>query len=723
MGGLARNVVRLSEVAHTSTRVFRAAAAGMLVTVIAYELVINLQIGGQTFSTAVDDIGQALAALLAGLACGIAACRTQRSTRLGWALLAVAAISWGAGEIDWAYVEVGLGQVAPSPSAADIGFELMVPFASAGVFVFAVAASRRSEGIRAFVDGLLIASSLLLVSWEVILRTTFAMSSLSALGKLVNLSYPVSDVAMITVVVVALTRVSRNARLAVGLLSTGFICIAVSDSAFAYLTALTNYRSNALDGGWLAGYLLVALASLRAQQIGAGENEKLGQGVRNIAPYVAIVLAVATIAVVFVAEGSLDKTAVKIAAAIAGFSIVSQLLVNLDNRILLRQSRANELALLESRRALEHVIDNAPVILFSIDPDGTLTLATGKALLTFGERGANLTGHNVREILHASPEFLGAVEEALLGRPGQLIAAFEHGDLDIRLLPVFEDGQVAFVSGVAVDVTERRQTLQVRRESAAKSRFLATMSHELRTPLNSVLGFAELLLGQRRGKLNEKQQRYVGNIIAGGQHLLSLINDVLDLSRVASGELEVVLSRLVVEEAIAAAVTKMRPLADRKNLDLSVCDSGPTEAYADPLRLQQIVLNLLSNAIKFTPKGGRIGIRTRQAGSVVEVEVSDTGIGIAVEHLDRIFEEYSQVDDAYNREQEGTGLGLAVSRRLADLMSASLSVESRVGQGSLFRLRLPAVSLVPAENPSGGDQREDRPEGEAEEIAAEAVEA
>ena len=695
----------------------------MLATVIAYELVVNLQVGGHTFSTAVDDFGQALAALLAGLACGVAACRTQRSTRLGWALLAIGAISWGAGEIDWTYVEVGLGQVVPSPSAADIGFELMVPLASAGVFVFAVAASRRSEGIRALVDGLLIASSLLLVSWEVILRTTFAMSSLSPLGKFVNLSYPVADVAMITVVVVALTRVSRNARLAVGLLGTGFICIAVSDSAFAYLTALTNYRSNALDGGWLAGYLLVALASLRAGQIGAGENEKLGQGVRSSAPYVAIVLAVATIAVVFVAEGSLDKIAVRIAAAIAGFSIVSQLLVNLDNRILLRQSRANELALLESRRALVQVIDNAPVVLFSIDPEGILTLATGKGLLSFGERGASLTGHNVREILHASPEFLAAVEEALLGRPGQLIAAFEHGDLDIRLLPVFEDGQVAFVSGVAVDVTERRQTLQVRRESEAKSRFLATMSHELRTPLNSVLGFAELLLGQRRGKLTETQQRYVGNIIAGGQHLLSLINDVLDLSRVASGELEVVLRKVVVEDAIAAAVAKIRPLADRKRLHLKVDDSGWTEAHADPLRLQQIVLNLLSNAIKFTPEGGRIEVRTRRTGSVVEVAVSDTGIGIAAEHLDRIFEEYSQVDDADNREQEGTGLGLAVSRRLADLMSATLCVESRVGQGSVFRLRLPGVSVVPAEDPTGGDQRQDRPYGEAEEIPAEAAKA
>ena len=140
------------------------------------------------------------------------------------------------------------------------------------------------------------------------------------------------------------------------------------------------------------------------------------------------------------------------------------------------------------------------------------------------------------------------------------------------------------------------------------------MSHELRTPLNSVLGFAELLIGQRRGPLNEVQKRYVTNISASGRHLLSLINDVLDLSRVASGELEIIPGRVAVEEAVADAVTKIRPLADEKGLTLTVEETGPIEALADPLRLQQIVLNLLSNAIKFTARGGRVEVRMRTAG-------------------------------------------------------------------------------------------------------------
>jgi signal transduction histidine kinase len=195
----------------------------------------------------------------------------------------------------------------------------------------------------------------------------------------------------------------------------------------------------------------------------------------------------------------------------------------------------------------------------------------------------------------------------------------------------------------------------------------------------------------------------VSNIAASGKHLLALINDVLDLSRVASGEIEVVIGLVAVDEVIAEAVAKVRPLADRKGLTLSVEEACDPEALADPLRLQQIVLNLLSNAIKFTPHGGVVTIRAWSAGAIVEIEVTDTGIGVAKECLELIFDEYSQLDDASNREQEGTGLGLSVSRRLAELMSATLTVESAIGRGSIFRLRLPAASVVRTEDSAGLD--------------------
>jgi PAS domain S-box-containing protein len=721
---IARRTLRFCGYAHTSARFFRSVAIGFALAAIVYEVCIAFNLGGTWFATAVDDVGSGVAALLAAVACGVAACLTRRRTRLGWALLAVSALAWAAGEADWAYVEVGLGQSVPSPSWADVGYLISVPFAFAGVLVFAISASRRSEGLRALIDGLLIASSLLLVSWEAILRVTFADSSQSTIGKLVNLSYPASDVVLLTIAVVALTRFTRAGRTPIALLCAGIICIAISDSAFTYLTATTNYTGSALDGGWLDGYLLIALASLRSKEMGAAaDGGRISGRLRLAAPYAAILLAVGTAVVVVLGGGELDPVAILIGAGIATFGIVGQFLMILENQALLRQSRGNEHALLESRRSLEQVIDNAPVALFSIDLAGVLTLATGNALTGFGERATHLVGRNFRDVLRDSPEFLAAGENALVGRPAQLIVAFEHGDLDVRLLPVFEEGTIVSVSGVAIDVTERRLAEQMRRESDAKSRFLATMSHELRTPLNSVLGFAELLLGQRRGDLNESQERYVNNIAASGKHLLALINDVLDLSRVASGEIEVVIQRVWLEEAIAEAVTKIRPLADRKRLKLIVEECAPAEALADPMRLQQIVLNLLSNAVKFTPPSGRITVRSRSTGIVVEVEVSDSGIGIPAEHLGRIFEEYAQVDDAYSRDQEGTGLGLAVSRRLAELMSATISVESVVGQGSVFRLRLPAASVVPPEDAAGGGEGDHGPDAEPEQVAAEAAQA
>jgi len=204
-------VLRFCGYAHTSTRFFRAVAIGFALVAIAYEVCIAFNLGGAWFATAVDDIGSAVAALLAAIACGVAACLTRRATRVGWALLAVSALAWAAGETYWSYIEVGLGLTVPSPSWADLGYLLAVPFAFAGVLVFAISASRRTEGLRALVDGLLIASSLLLVSWEAILRVTYADSSQSVVGKLVNLSYPVSDVALLTIAVIALTTSGRCA--------------------------------------------------------------------------------------------------------------------------------------------------------------------------------------------------------------------------------------------------------------------------------------------------------------------------------------------------------------------------------------------------------------------------------------------------------------------------------------------------------------------------------
>ena len=236
----------------------------------------------------------------------------------------------------------------------------------------------------------------------------------------------------------------------------------------------------------------------------------------------------------------------------------------------------------------------------------------------------------------------------------------------------------------------RQANSELEAASRHKSEFLAAMSHELRTPLNSILGFAQLLLMGQQGELAEKQQRYVGNIQASGDHLLTLIDGVLDLSKVEAGRIELRPELTSLEDVLQVAITNMEPLATAKNLRLELeCDPG-ISLVIDPFRLTQIVLNLTSNAIKFTHEG-HVKLSAQTSADSVRIAVSDTGIGIPEDQLDRIFEAFVQVDGGSHRNEGGTGLGLALSKHLVELMGGRVGVKSTVGHGSVFTLTLPAI--------------------------------
>jgi signal transduction histidine kinase len=226
--------------------------------------------------------------------------------------------------------------------------------------------------------------------------------------------------------------------------------------------------------------------------------------------------------------------------------------------------------------------------------------------------------------------------------------------------------------------------------SRHKSEFLANMSHELRTPLNAIIGFSEVLDDRMFGELNEKQAEYVRVILGSGRHLLSLINDILDLSKVEAGRMELELGTFNLPAALENTLTLMRERAMRHGLalDLSV-DDTLGDIVADERKLKQVLLNLLSNAVKFTPEGGRIDVRALAANGTVQVSVTDTGIGIAPADQEAIFEEFRQVGHA-SRKREGTGLGLALARKFVELHGGRLWVTSEVGAGSTFTFTLPA---------------------------------
>jgi signal transduction histidine kinase/DNA-binding response OmpR family regulator len=230
---------------------------------------------------------------------------------------------------------------------------------------------------------------------------------------------------------------------------------------------------------------------------------------------------------------------------------------------------------------------------------------------------------------------------------------------------------------------------EVERATKLKSQFLASMSHELRTPLNAIVGFSDLLAEKTAGPLNDKQGRFVGHVRDGARHLLQLINDILDLSKIEAGQLEMHCENFQIEEALPEVLSTCRPLAMAKNIEVEQRLTAGLPVYADRVRFKQILYNLLSNAVKFTPKDGKIEIGCHQNGDLVSISVKDTGIGIRPEDHAAVFEEFRQLEAGAEATHEGTGLGLAITRRLVEQQGGTISLESAVGKGSRFTFSLP----------------------------------
>ena len=232
---------------------------------------------------------------------------------------------------------------------------------------------------------------------------------------------------------------------------------------------------------------------------------------------------------------------------------------------------------------------------------------------------------------------------------------------------------------------------EVERANQAKSEFLANMSHELRTPLNSIIGFSEVLEDQLFGELNEAQKKYVHNINTSGMHLLQLINDVLDLSKVEAGKMLLQCEDFPISAALHDIETAMRHELDKKNLSFDMeIDERLASINADKQKFRQVMLNLLSNAVKFTPQGGKIKVIAKGVdGLAVQISVTDTGIGIKSEDIKRIFARFQQIDSKTVREYAGTGLGLALTKRFVEIHGGKIWVESEFGKGSTFTFAIP----------------------------------
>jgi signal transduction histidine kinase len=248
------------------------------------------------------------------------------------------------------------------------------------------------------------------------------------------------------------------------------------------------------------------------------------------------------------------------------------------------------------------------------------------------------------------------------------------------------------------EVAAHRKTLaELERLSRFKSQFLANMSHELRTPLNAIIGFSEVLSdGVGDEALSEQQKEHLGYVLESGHHLLHLINDVLDLSKIEAGRIELHREWVLPKTLIDSAREIGRPLALKQGVDLEVETAKCREVFVDPVRIKQVLINLVSNAVKFTPKGGMVRVRTTEDDDRLTIAVEDSGVGIRAEDMPRLFREFERIESRNGPKPEGTGLGLALTRRLVDLHGGVIHVESEPGKGSKFTVLLPREPALPA---------------------------
>jgi PAS domain S-box-containing protein len=379
---------------------------------------------------------------------------------------------------------------------------------------------------------------------------------------------------------------------------------------------------------------------------------------------------------------------------------------------------------LESRyRKLLHA---APDAILEVNEEGRIMILNEAVERMFGYSRDELVGLSVDQLVPAAMSGGHARHRAAyakrpntrpMGTGLELQGQRKDGSLfpvEISLSPNWIEGSLHVIASVR-DITERKtvedrirllqeqytaelkiknEQLEARNREAEqanrqKNEFLASMSHELRTPLHTIIGFSELLAEQLEGPLGEKQQRFVGHILQDARHLLELINEILDISKIESGRLELKRESFDFSQCVEEVVAGIRHQAATKSLTLENKNSFHESLYADRLRVKEILYNLLSNAVKFTPEGGRVWVEGFSEGDNLHVSVCDTGIGIPEKEYPSIFEKFYQVGDVTGGIREGTGLGLPITKHLVELHGGTISVESRPGQGSSFRLTFP----------------------------------
>ncbi len=378
--------------------------------------------------------------------------------------------------------------------------------------------------------------------------------------------------------------------------------------------------------------------------------------------------------------------------------------------------KSNE-ALRSSEQKFRMLIEAAPDPMLLINRDARIILINSQVEKMFGYTRDELLGKHHDILLPLS--FRDIHEKNIknyfsnhvprpMGSGLELFGLQKDGrkiPVEISLSPI-ETGEGIVVISAIRDITERKKAEETRLENErlvaadkAKSEFLANMSHELRTPLNSILGFSEILKGGLAGKLDEKQEHFIDNIFTSGTFLLSLINDILDLSKIEAGKIELVPEKMSVPVTIKETLSLIKEKASKHNVLLKTEFDPELEFIeADKQRFKQILFNLLSNALKFSKEeGGTVTITAKKEGDMAKISVSDTGIGIREENVGKLFQKFEQLESGISQKYGGTGLGLAITKQLIEMHGGNIRAESKFGEGSTFIFVLPLSANKPVE--------------------------
>jgi len=682
-----------------------AATAAGLVSV-AFVIWTTLRTGGDTATIAVNDVGQAVAALVAAASCGLAAVRTSHRTRLAWALFAISAASWGIGEVIWSVYQVGLGISVPFPSVADAGFLLAIPFAIAGVFAFTSAPSRLATRGEALLAGAIVALSLLFVAWALGISKVYDSSPATPAAQLIGLAYPVGDIITITVLVLAL-RQARKAEVGRLLLLLGGLgATALSNSAFAYMTANGSYAAigSVLDAGWVTGYLMIALAPFwpATDTENASVDGPL-QLWQLALPWVAVVAASVTAMWLATQDMMLDRFATVIAGSLGVLLVGSQVLTHRDSLSLLLKSQRAENQVERRNKLLDEIITHAPL--------GIARVGANMRIIDVNPRMAALMRVEAREMVDTPvAQYLNADEFA---RVAELFRPLWNAAVDT----IESDSQVmrgdrtsAWLHWSATTVRNSRGRVEyflamyedtdaehaahqaalahlagIERLNELKSEFITLVSHEFRTGLVGIQGFSEMI---RDADLPaDEVKSYAGDINKDAQRLNRMINDMLDLDRIEAGKLVLRIEPVHLNAVLQEATQRARASGERHVIKANLDPTQPI-VQCDEDRLAQIMSNLLTNAIKYSPDGGVVVVTSRVNEGSVQVSVRDHGVGIAPDFVKRLFNRYERYEKTSGK-VIGTGLGLAIAKQIVEMQGGRIWVESTVGVGSEFHFTLP----------------------------------